>query len=94
MSGLYHGECVGLGMLCMCSESVREKLLCVMKNIGLPTEFDFDVKKISEAVKHDKKMTGDSITVIYVNEPGSFEMKTMNFCEFEEKLALSLKREV
>ena len=87
LAGLYHGECVGLGMLCMCSENVRERLYKVMKDIGLPTEFDFDVKKITEAVKHDKKMSGDNITVIYVNEPGTFEMKTVAFSEFENQLS-------
>ncbi len=86
MSGLYHGECVGLGMLAMSGENVRERLLCVMKSIGLPTEFDFDCEKILEAIKHDKKMAGDNITVIYVDEPGTFEMKTMAFSYLKEHI--------
>ncbi len=91
MSGLYHGECVGLGMLAMSGEQVRERLLTVMKDIGLPTEFDFDCEKILEAIKHDKKMSGDNITVIYVDKPGAFEMKTMAFSELKEQLSKVLQ---
>jgi len=87
MSGLYHGECVGLGMLAMTGENVRNRLLCVMKNIGLPTAFDFDCEKILEAIKHDKKMSGDNITVIYVDKPGAFEMKTMAYSTLKEQLS-------
>ena len=65
-----------------------------MKDIGLPVKFDFDVNKISKAVKHDKKMSGDRITVIYVNQPGSYEMKNMDFCEFEDSLNAVLEKEV
>ena len=37
-------------------------------------------------MKHDKKMTGETITVIFVKEIGSFEMKTMNFSELLDLL--------
>ena len=35
-------------------------------------------------MRHDKKMAGDEITVIYVPEVGSFEMRKMPFSELAE----------
>ena len=83
---LYHGEAVALGMLTMCSDKVRQRLIRVLKKLELPTEIDYDTDKIIEAMRHDKKMSGDSITVVYVPEVGKFEMKTMPFSELEKKL--------
>lgn len=79
MQNLYHGECVALGMLPMCAPDVRERLVKVLEKLNLPTEVCYDTDKIIEAMKHDKKMTGDSITVVYVKEVGSFEMRTVPF---------------
>ncbi len=85
MEELYHGEAVALGMLPMCSNGVRERLVRVLEKLGLPTEINYDTDKIIEAMRHDKKMSGDSITVVYVPEVGSFEMKTMPFCELAKE---------
>lgn len=71
---LYHGECVALGMLFMCSEGVKEQLIPVLKRVGLPTEIKYDKKLIVDALKHDKKSGNDSISVIFVPEVGKFEI--------------------
>ncbi len=76
---LYHGECVAIGMLPMCSEKVRVQLKKVLENLGLPTAHDFDACELLELLKRDKKATGDMITVIFVDTVGSFEMKTVDF---------------
>ena len=76
--GLYHGECVALGMIPMCCEDVRKRLIPVLKKVNLPTTLDLDYNKICDAILHDKKWNGDTLTVIYVNNPGSFEMKKIN----------------
>ena len=81
MESYYHGECVAVGMIPMCSPSVRERLIPVLEELGLPTEVSADAEVIAEAVRHDKKAAGDSITVIYVPSVGDFEMKK---CSFEE----------
>ena len=78
---LYHGECVALGLIPMCSESIRPRVIEVLKKCNLFNMIDFDWQKISEAAFHDKKADGDSVTVTIVNEIGSFEMKTMKFTE-------------
>ena len=84
MQNLYHGECVALGMLPMCSEKVRKRLVPVLESLNLPVSTDIDAKAVIDAVRHDKKMSGDKITVIYVPEIGSYEMKKMPFGEFAD----------
>ncbi len=81
LQNLYHGECVALGMLPMCSKKVRERLINVLKRLNLPTKINYDTEKIINAMRHDKKMSGDEITVVYVPNVGEFEMRTMPFCE-------------
>ena len=83
---LYHGECVALGMLPMCSENVRARLLPVLKKLDLPTEFAFDKEKAFEAIKHDKKGTSGVITAITVNEIGTYEETKMTINELYEKM--------
>lgn len=41
-------------------------------------------------MRHDKKMSGDKITVILVNTVGTYEMKEMPFEIFTEKIRGSL----
>jgi len=81
MQNLYHGECVALGMIPMCSEKVRARLIKVLEKLNLPIKVDYDTNKIIDAMRHDKKMAGDEITVIYVPQVGSFEMRKMPFEE-------------
>jgi len=81
MQNLYHGECVALGMLPMCDEAVRNRLIPVLNKLNLPTEIEYDTDVIIEAMRHDKKMAGDEITVVYVPEIGKFEMRKMPFKE-------------
>ena len=75
---LYHGECVALGMLPMCGEAIRSRVMAVLKKYGLYRELDYDWDKIAEAAFHDKKADGGKVTVTVVKEPGSFEMRTMH----------------
>lgn len=84
MQNLYHGECVALGMLPMCDKEVKERLIPVLQKLNLPTSIGYDSDKIITAMRHDKKMSGDSITVIYVPRVGSFEMREMPFSQLAE----------
>lgn len=83
---LYHGECVALGMLPMCSSEVRARLVPVLKKLNLPCEIDCDMQKIIEAMSHDKKMAGDMISVIYVENAGSFEITKLKFTDFADEI--------
>lgn len=89
-SELYHGECVSLGMLPMCNEKTKERLLSVLKRFSLPTEINSDTDKLVEFARHDKKMSGDSINLIYVSEIGKFEERRIPFTEYEILIKESL----
>lgn len=91
MENLYHGECVALGMIPMCSESVRARLVPVLKKLNLPTSTDFETEKIISAMRHDKKLMGDLITVIFVPEIGKYEMREMPFDDFAKEIKESFK---
>lgn len=77
MSELYHGECVALGMIPMCGEAIRERVINILKKCGLYRTLEYDWDRISEAAFHDKKADGDTVTVTTVSEIGCFEMKSM-----------------
>jgi 3-dehydroquinate synthase len=84
----YHGECVALGMLPMCSDEVRERLVPVLKKAGLPTElklYEDDLREVMTAVSHDKKSAVGGVDAVLVHEAGSFEIKKLTLPEIEEK---------
>ncbi len=91
MEKYYHGECVAMGMIPMCSENVRQRLIPVLKNLSLPCELSGeDVETVVSACAHDKKMTGKDITVVYVPEIGQFKFQKMPFSEFESVIRKAL----
>ncbi len=87
LHGLYHGECVALGMIPMCSENVRKRLIPVLQKLNLPTEIKINTEKVISAVAHDKKMRDSTVNAVLVNEIGSFEIKKMTVGEIEKKLS-------
>lgn len=91
MSALYHGECVALGMLPMCGEEIRPRVIEVLKKCGLYQKPVYDWQKIAEAAFHDKKADGNMVTVTIVNEAGSFEMRTMGCQEVIERAKACLE---
>lgn len=84
LSGLYHGECVALGMLPMCGTEIRPRVMEVLKKCGLYRELKYDWDKVTDAAFHDKKADGDTVTVTMVHEAGCFELKTMKCMEVME----------
>ena len=76
-AGLYHGECVALGMLPFCGDTLRPRVIAVLKKCGLYRTVAYDWERIAAAAFHDKKADGDAVTIIAVEDAGSFEMKTM-----------------
>ena len=85
MREFYHGECVAMGMVPMCSKTVKERLIPVLKKLNLPCDFvSQNTDKVISALSHDKKMQGNKITVVYVSKIGEFEFVTMPINEFEQ----------
>lgn len=91
LNGLFHGECVALGMIPMCSASLRPRLVKVLKKAGLPTSLSFDENTVLAAMLHDKKSDKNSITVIKVDHPGSFYMESA--AKEDLKTALSILKQ-
>lgn len=81
---LHHGECVALGMLPMCSDSLRPRLKAILEKLGLPTTCNADPDKVWQAMSHDKKLSGDTITVVYVEKAGSFDLRKMPLRDLKE----------
>ena len=78
---LYHGECVAIGMMPMCSPEARERLVPTLKKLGLPTEYEGDVERALGFASHDKKSTASGVDAIYVPEIGSYEIRSMSYEE-------------
>ncbi|MBQ3201554.1 MAG: 3-dehydroquinate synthase [Clostridia bacterium] len=68
--GLYHGECVAIGMLPMCGGEAKERLLGVLRKIGLPTKAKADADAVMAALAHDKKAAGSVVTVAKLDRIG------------------------
>lgn len=77
MQELLHGECVALGLIPMCGEKIRTRVINVLNKCNLYNITDFDWDKIKEIILHDKKADGASVAVTVVNEIGTFEIKTL-----------------
>ncbi len=83
---LYHGECVALGMLPMCSDRVKARLAVVLEKAGLPTSCRFDKEKALDAIKHDKKSSGEVIETVFVSEVGSSSFEKLTLSEIEDRI--------
>lgn len=73
---LLHGECVALGMLAITEGEVRRRLMHLLHRYDLPTAFRCDESRFREVLLHDKKTQSGDITVVLVDEIGSFSLKT------------------
>lgn len=82
MRGFYHGECVAIGMLVTSSEAVRKRLIKVLKKVGLSTEYKGDIDRALSFISHDKKCTGSSVSVIFVDTPGTYRIEKMTIDDF------------
>ena len=83
---LYHGECVALGMLPMCSEKVRARLLPILRSLGLPTECQLAKEGILAALAHDKKAEAEGIGCVLVDEVASFRFEKLTPAVIGERI--------
>ena len=76
--GLFHGECVALGMLPMIeSKALQKRVRAVYRRIGLPTRTTYNKEKVMAELLHDKKAQGGQITVIKVPGLGCWRAETI-----------------
>lgn len=88
-NGLYHGECVALGMLPMIEDkSLQKRTRAVLRKLGLPVRTGVDKYKVLEYMRHDKKSGGKSITVIRVPGLGCWRADTLPMTQLPALLGL------
>ena len=77
-TGLYHGECVALGMLPMIeSKALQKRVRAVYRRLGLPVRTTYNKEKVLAEMLHDKKAQGSQITVIKVPGLGCWRAETI-----------------
>lgn len=77
-NGLYHGECVALGMLPMIeSKALQKRVRAVYRRVGLPIRCSYDKKKALAEMLHDKKAQSGQVTVIRVPGLGCWRADTI-----------------
>ena len=77
-NGLYHGECVALGMLPMIeSKALQKRVRAVYRSVGLPIRCGYDKEKALAEMLHDKKAQGGQVTVIRVPGLGCWRADTI-----------------
>ena len=87
MHGLYHGECVALGMIPMCSDEVRQRLVPVLEKLELPTALSVDGEKVLSATLHDKKAVGGGVTCVLCEKVGTYELRKLTAEELKARIA-------
>lgn len=77
-TGLYHGECVALGMLPMIeSKTLQKRVRTVYRRLGLPLRASYDKQKVLAEMLHDKKAQAGQITLIKVPGLGCWRTETV-----------------
>ena len=88
-NGLYHGECVALGMLPMIEDrSLQKRTRAVLRKLDLPVRTGVDKHKVLEYMRHDKKSGGKNITVIRVPGLGCWRADTLPMTQLPALLGL------
>lgn len=88
-NGLYHGECVALGMLPMIEDkALAKRTRAVMRALGLPTRASYDKHKVLAQMRHDKKGRGGSITVIRVPGLGCWRADKLPMADLPRLLGM------
>lgn len=81
----YHGECVGLGMLYLCSDDVKKLIIQVLNKYKLPTLCPYNISELIPYIYHDKKAKGDRIDVVYVDKIGECQIIQMDIRQLENE---------
>ena len=93
VTGVNHGRAVSLGMVAAASLSEsrgllsaddRQRIIELLKVMGLPVEMEADKEKILDAMKRDKKREGDSIHFVLLAGIGKAVIENITIKELEE----------
>jgi 3-dehydroquinate synthase len=78
---LYHGECVALGMMFMANGEAKKRIEKLLNKNNLPSETNFNVEAVYEALHHDKKSAGSGVNVVKVKNIGEFQFEFLEYNE-------------
>ena len=78
---LYHGECVALGMMFMANGEAKKRIEKLLNKNNLPSETNFNVEAVYEALHHDKKSDGSGVNVVKVKNIGEFQFEFLEYNE-------------
>jgi 3-dehydroquinate synthase len=90
---LSHGQAISIGMAaaCMISEELSNftdtnRVVTTLKKYGLPTQAEFDAKKVMNVLKMDKKKVRDSMNYIVLKKIGQGAVKKIPIGQLEKLL--------
>ncbi len=95
-----HGSAVAIGMSVItrgcekkgiCSPGVYDRLSAILTANGLPTTTEMNAEALIDAIRNDKKKSGDLITVIIPTELCQCVTKKMTFDKLYDVIAEGLK---
>ena len=86
-SEYYHGECVAIGMLPMCDGETRERIKTQLLKLKLPVVPFGNREKVLSAIEHDKKLSGSTLSAVYVPEIGKYEIRKEELSEYKKKIS-------
>ncbi|MGD9878481.1 3-dehydroquinate synthase [Desulfococcus sp.] len=95
VTGVPHGEAVSIGMAVAGLLSVRrgylgqtdlQRLTDLLEALGLPTRLDVDPQQALDALKRDKKRSGDHIKFVLLKAVGEAVVEDIRISELEEVL--------
>ncbi len=68
---LLHGEAVGIGMMLVLENpALKKRLKAVLEKLNLPTQVTYPLEQVYQIVTHDKKASGNTVTLVKVEELG------------------------
>jgi 3-dehydroquinate synthase len=79
-----HAVSIGMGVACKFSETVTgfkdtERVVKLLKQYGLPPQFEFDKEEAFRILKSDKKKNNQSINYILLNKIGKSQIVPLSF---------------
>jgi 3-dehydroquinate synthase len=90
---LSHGQAISIGMTgaSMISEEFTDftdtgRVITVLKKYGLPTEAEFDARKVLNVLKMDKKKEKDAINYVLLNKIGQGVVRKIPIVELDKLL--------
>ena len=70
-----HGESVGIGMLYLSSDKIKNRIENLLGKYQLPISVDINSEELFEYISLDKKRSGNYLSIIYVEEIGTCEIR-------------------